>query len=90
MIKNVTLSVRDKLMFKLLHILISVFSLCILTTQEIISKVIIALLFGVFFSIIVFLFYDKLKWKEFIHKNLLVMDLIIIIMLAHNFYGAVK
>lgn len=86
MIKNVTLSVRDKLMFKLLHILISVFSLCILTTQEIISKVIIALLCGVIFSIIVFLFYDKLKWKEFIHKNLLVIDSIIIIMLAHNFY----
>ncbi|MGN8963368.1 hypothetical protein [Bariatricus sp. HCP28S3_D3] len=75
-----------KSLVRVVHILCSILSICVLITPEVFSEIVSYLACGMLLSIVVFIFYDRLQWGQYIQKKFFSIDLIIIILLAYDFH----
>lgn len=64
----------------------SIFSLCLLLAPETIKMLAIYAIIGIVLSGMAITLHKKLKWTQYIHRDLFSLDLMIAMMLAYDFY----
>lgn len=72
---------------KMIQVLGSIFSTCIILAPEIPMKIVQHMLLGIIVSAVVFWKYDKIEWRQYVHKETFLLDFTIVIMFCNAFYN---
>lgn len=72
---------------KMIQILGSIFSTCIILAPEIPMKIAQHMLAGTIIIAVVFWKYDKIEWRQYVHKEIFLLDSAIVTMMCNDFYN---
>lgn len=85
--RNMNLDVKEKnTVLRAIYVLLSTMSTFVITAPTNVVGLLVYVIIGAGISVLITFMYEKLKYKTYVHKELLGFDFIVTLLLGHGFY----